>query len=65
MNKFLIGWIVGALLFVETSGEYIFATNVSDDTVRFLGLAAMQIVNAALIIYFYMHVYRLWRAEAH
>lgn len=65
MEGFRIGWIVGVLLFVETLGEYFYATNVTDDTVRFLGLTAMQLVNAFLIIYFYMHVYRLWRKEAH
>lgn len=65
MSKFQIGWIVGALLFVETGGEYIYATNISNDTVRFLGLGAMQFMNAGLIVYFYMHIYRLWREEAH
>ena len=65
VGKFQIGFMVAVLLFVETLAEYFFALNVDSDTARFLGLAAMQIMNATLIVYFYMHVYRLWRKEAH
>jgi hypothetical protein len=65
MDIFRIGWTVAIILAVVTVVEYIFAIQVGNDTVRFLGLAGAGIGKAALIIYFFMHVNRLWRTEAH
>ena len=60
------GLIVAAILAVLTVTENLFATRVEDDLVRFLGIAASAIGKAALIVYYFMHIYRLWRPqEAH
>ena len=65
MDIFKIGWTVAAILAVITVVEYIFAVNVANDTVRFLGLAGAGVGKAILIGYFFMHISRVWRAEAH
>jgi cytochrome c oxidase subunit IV len=60
------GLIVAAILAVLTITEYLFATHVDQDTVRFLGITASALGKAGLIIYYFMHIYRLWRPqEAH
>ncbi len=65
MDIFRIGWAVAAILAVITVVEYIFALQVGNDSVRFLGLAAAGLSKAGLIIYFFMHISRVWRTEAH
>lgn len=65
MSIFRTGYIVAVLLAVFTVVEYVFALNslgVSDE-VRIVGLSASAIVKAALILWFFMHFYRLWRGE--
>lgn len=57
------GLIVAVILAVLTIVEYIFAVEVGNDTVRFIGLSFAAIGKAALIVYYFMHVYRLWRVE--
>jgi cytochrome c oxidase subunit 4 len=57
------GLIVAVILAVLTIVEYIFAVEVSEDTVRFLGLTIAALGKAALIVYYFMHIYRIWRAE--
>jgi cytochrome c oxidase subunit IV len=60
------GLIVAAILAVLTITEYLFATHVDDDLVRFLGISVSAFGKAALIVYYFMHIYRLWRPqEAH
>jgi cytochrome c oxidase subunit IV len=60
------GLIVAAILAVLTVTEYVFATHVDDDLVRFLGITASAVSKAGLIVYYFMHIYRLWRPqEAH
>lgn len=60
------GLIVAAILAILTITEYLFATHVDDDTVRVLGITFSALGKAALIIYYFMHIYRLWRPqEAH
>lgn len=60
------GLVVAAILAVLTVTEYLFATHVEQDTVRFLGITVSAIGKATLIIYYFMHIYRLWRPqEAH
>ena len=63
MAIFKTGWIVAVLLAVFTIVEYIFAGEVHDDTGRFIGIAFAAGVKAVLIVYYFMHVYRLWRVE--
>ena len=55
-------WTVGGFLAVLTLVEYIVAIQMSGN---FVPLAVMALVKAVLIVYFFMHVYRLWRKEAH
>jgi heme/copper-type cytochrome/quinol oxidase subunit 4 len=57
------GYVVAVLLAVVTIAEYVFATGIGNDQARFIGLAAAALVKAGLIVYYFMHVYRLWRAE--
>lgn len=60
------GLVVAAILAVLTVTEYVFATHVEQDTVRFLGITVSAIGKATLIAYYFMHIYRLWRPqEAH
>lgn len=60
------GLIVAAILAVLTVTEYVFATHIDDDLVRFLGITASAVGKAGLIVYYFMHIYRLWRPqEAH
>lgn len=62
-NAIRQGMIVSLILALLTILEYVFAVNVDDDTVRFLGLAASAVAKAALIVYYFMHIYRVWRTE--
>jgi len=65
-NAMRTGLIVAAILAVLTVTEYLFATHVDDDLVRFLGITASAVGKAGLIVYYFMHIYRLWRPqEAH
>ena len=57
------GLIVALILAVLTIVEYVFAVNFDDDTIRFIGLSFAAVAKAALIVYYFMHVYRLWRVE--
>lgn len=60
-----VGLRVAAILAVLTILEFIFAVTVPNDLVRFLGLSASAIAKAALIMWFFMHLPRVWRTEAH
>lgn len=57
------GLIVAVILAIVTVAEYFFATGIDDDTARFLGLTAAALVKAVLIVYYFMHIYRIWRVE--
>jgi heme/copper-type cytochrome/quinol oxidase subunit 4 len=57
------GLLVAVLLAVLTILEYIFAGEVNEATPRFIGLAATAVLKAGLIMYYFMHIYRLWRGE--
>lgn len=63
MGIFRIGWLVAVGLAILTVVEYIFAAEVADATARFLGLAASAGVKAGLIMWFFMHLPRVWRGE--
>jgi hypothetical protein len=57
------GMVVAIILGVLTIVEYVFAVNFDHDTIRFIGLSFAALGKAALIVYYFMHVYRLWRVE--
>ena len=57
------GLIVAVILAVLTVLEYIFAVEVSDDLLRFIGLTVAAVGKAGLIVYYFMHIYRIWRTE--
>lgn len=57
------GLIVALILAVLTVVEYIFAVEVSDDLTRFIGLTVAALGKAGLIMYYFMHIYRIWRVE--
>ena len=59
------GMQVAAILAVMTILEYVFAVNVGNDLIRFLGLSATALCKAVLIMWFFMHLPRVWRQEAH
>lgn len=63
MEMFKTGWIVAVILAVLTIVEYIFAVNVDDDFYRFLGLTFAALAKAGLIVYYFMHIYRVWSTE--
>jgi cytochrome c oxidase subunit 4 len=57
------GMIVAVILAVLTIVEYIFAVEITHDTLRFLGLTVAALGKAGLIVYYFMHIYRIWRTE--
>ena len=55
-------WIVGAILALLTIVEFIIAVNYENN----LGiLSVFAFGKAVLIIYYFMHIYRIWRTEEH
>ena len=55
-------WIVGLILAALTIVEFLIAVNFENN----LGyLTAFALAKAALIVYYFMHMYRLWRTEEH
>ena len=66
MKAFQKGYIVAILLAVLTIVEYIFAVNVDNDLVKFLGLAATAIAKVYMIGSYFMHFMRIFHiGEAH
>ena len=57
------GLVVAFILAVLTVAEYVFATHVTQTETQFIGLALTAVAKAALICYYFMHIYRFWRAE--
>ena len=56
------GIIIFIALAVLTAIEYFAATGLANPAVP---VVLINIVKAALIIWYFMHIYRLWREEAH
>lgn len=56
------GWIVFIVLMVFTIIEFVVANQPNPSAVLII---ITNLVKAALIVYFFMHVYRLWREEKH
>lgn len=57
-------WVIGITLAVLTGVEYVIAVEVQNEPNLTL-LAVIAVAKAVLIIYFFMHIYRLWREEGH
>ena len=57
-----VGWIVFIGLMVLTAVEFVIANLPNPSAVL---LIIIGLIKAALIVYFFMHVYRLWREEKH
>ena len=55
-------WIVGAILAVLTLVEFIIAVNF-ENNIGILSVFALG--KAILIVYYFMHMYRIWRMEEH
>jgi cytochrome c oxidase subunit IV len=58
---FRLGWIIFIALAVLTLVEYV----VGIWNGSFVLLSLLALAKAGLIVYFFMHVYRLWREESH
>lgn len=63
LGAFQKGYVVAVFLAIVTVAEYFFAVGLANDQARFIGLAAAALVKAWLIVWYFMHVYRIWRAE--
>jgi len=57
-----IGWWMALFLVAGTVVEYVVATSVTSNV---LVIMPMNVVEAAGIMWFFMHVYRLWRHGGH
>ena len=55
--------IVALVLAVLTLAEYFMAESETLNSPVFLFIVAF--IKAALVVYFFMHVYRLWRGDDH
>jgi len=56
------GWVVGVILAILTIGEYFIAVEIHEN---FIPLVVIALVKAVLIVWYFMHVYRIWGTEAH
>ncbi|MFW6067970.1 MAG: cytochrome C oxidase subunit IV family protein [Chloroflexota bacterium] len=54
-------YIIFVILAVLTAAEFIVSTNLNAPVLLLL----IALAKAALIVQFFMHVYRLWREEEH
>jgi heme/copper-type cytochrome/quinol oxidase subunit 4 len=54
--------IVGALLVVLTVIDFAIARNFANNLAI---LAMFALAEAGLVLYYFMHMYRLWRTEEH
>lgn len=54
-------YIIFVVLAVLTAGEFVVSTTIGSTVL----LVLIALAKAALIIQFFMHIYRLWREEGH
>jgi cytochrome c oxidase subunit 4 len=59
-SGYLTGLVVGLILAVLTAVEYWIGSNPDPSPVFLLLISALKSV---FVVYFFMHVYRLWRTE--
>ena len=55
-------WVVGAILTALTIVEFIIAVNF-ENNIGILSVFALG--KAVLIVFYFMHMYRIWRTEEH
>ncbi|MDX1417891.1 MAG: cytochrome C oxidase subunit IV family protein [Candidatus Promineifilaceae bacterium] len=60
-KAFRLGWIIFIALLVLTAIEFFVGVFMNSIAL----LLAISLVKAALIVYYFMHIYRLWRQESH
>lgn len=65
MGSFKIGWIMAAWLLALTITDYAISHWVDQSQLRFSLLAIGAFLEAVPIAYYFMHISRLWRGEAH
>lgn len=58
-SAYVTGAIVAVVLAVLTVVEYYIGLHFASPTLLLL----LSVLKAALVVYFFMHVYRLWRAD--
>ena len=67
MSPYVLSTIIFVLLAVATGVEYVIGITEPEDLPIFSSTLAplgfIALIKAGLIVYFYMHVYRLWRVE--
>ena len=55
------GTITFLILLLLTAVEFVIGVTMDSTALLFI----MALLKAALIVYFFMHIYRLWREESH
>ena len=60
-KAFRQGWIVFIALLVLTAVEFFVGVYLNSIALLFV----ISLLKAALIAYYFMHIYRLWRQESH
>lgn len=60
-NVYRLGAIVFIVLLLLTAVEFFVGVTLSSIALLFI----ISLLKAALIVYFFMHIYRLWREESH
>jgi len=60
-KAFRLGTIIFLLLLLLTGIEFVVGIGFNSIALLF----AMILLKAALIVYYFMHIYRLWREESH
>ena len=61
-NKaFRRGWIIFIVLLLLTAVEFVVGVTMNSIAL----LLVIALIKAALIVYYFMHIYRLWREESH
>ncbi len=60
-KAFRQGWIIFIALLVLTAVEFVVGVYMNSMVL----LLVIALVKAALIVYYFMHIYRPWREESH
>jgi uncharacterized membrane protein len=64
LSTMQMGLVVAVFLAILTIVEYIFAVEINDDVVRFVGLSVAALGKAWLIMQFFMHLGNVFRPSA-
>jgi len=60
-KAFRRGWIIFVVLLLLTAVEFVIGVAMNSIAL----LLVIALIKAALIVYYFMHIYRLWREESH